>query len=253
MEITIIPCLTDNYAYIINDNVSKTVGVVDPSEASPVITFLRKKNLKLNYILNTHHHFDHIGGNMELKKTFNAKVVGFKGDKHRIPGIDIELENNEKWIFGNSKIKILHIPGHTLGHICFFFEKEKIAFTGDTLFSLGCGRIFEGDHKQMLASLNKIKELPKDTKIYCGHEYTYNNAKFCMKYDLDNPDLKKRFEVIKKLRSNNLPTIPSILKDELNSNIFLRCDQNDLKNKLNMKNCEDFKVFRKIRDLKDNF
>ena len=105
----------------------------------------------------------------------------------------------------------------------------------------------------MLASLNKIKELPKDTKIYCGHEYTYNNAKFCMKYDLDNPDLKKRFEVIKKLRSNNLPTIPSILKDELNSNIFLRCDQNDLKNKLNMKNSEDSKVFRKVRDLKDNF
>ena len=135
----------------------------------------------------------------------------------------------------------------------FFFEKEKIAFTGDTLFSLGCGRIFEGDHKQMLASLNKIKELPKDTKIYCGHEYTYKNAEFCMKYDGDNSNLKKRFEIIKKLRSNNSPTIPTTLEDELNSNIFLRCDQNDLKNKLNMKNYEDFKVFRKVRDLKDSF
>ena len=143
MEISLIQCLTDNYAYIINDNVSKTVGVVDPSEASPVITFLKKKNLELNYILNTHHHFDHVGGNIKLKKLYNAKVIGFDGDKHRIPGIDVTLKDNDIWKFGNSPVKILHIPGHTLGHICFFFENEKIAFTGDTLFSLGCGRILK--------------------------------------------------------------------------------------------------------------
>ncbi len=253
MEVIPIPCLNDNYAYIINDIDSKIVGVVDPSESSPIISFLNSKKLKLNYILNTHHHFDHIGGNIELKKLYNAKVVGFHGDKHRIPGIDVTLEDNEKWQFGNSFIKILHIPGHTLGHICFFFEKEKIAFTGDTLFSLGCGRIFEGDHKQMFKSLNKIKELPKDTKIYCGHEYTYKNAEFCTKYDSNNIDLKKKFEKIKKLRSENLPTIPSILEDELNSNIFLRCNQSDLKIKLDMKNSEDYKVFKKVRDLKDRF
>ena len=253
MLITPIPCLTDNYAYIINDVNSKKVGVVDPSEALPVIAFLKKQNLKLNYILNTHHHFDHIGGNVELKKNYNAKVVGFDGDKHRIPGIDITLKDNEKWTFGNSLIKILHIPGHTLGHICFFFEKEKVAFTGDTLFSLGCGRIFEGNHNQMLKSLNRIKKLPKDTKIYCGHEYTYKNAEFCMKYDHDNVDLKNKFKKIKKLRSRDLQTIPSSLEDELKSNIFLRCDQNDLKIKLNMKNQEDSKVFKKVRDLKDSF
>tara|TARA_Y100000590_G_scaffold290339_1_gene326798 strand:+ start:929 stop:1690 length:762 start_codon:yes stop_codon:yes gene_type:complete len=253
MQITPIPCLTDNYAYIINDSSSKVIGVVDPSESLPIIEFLEKKNLKLNYILNTHHHFDHIGGNSELKKKYNAKVVGFKGDKSRIPGIDITLENNERWTFGSSTVKIMHIPGHTLGHICFFFEKEKLAFTGDTLFSLGCGKIFEGDHKQMLESLNKIKKLPKDTKIYCGHEYTYKNAEFCMKYDDNNIDLKKHFERIKKLRSNNSPTIPSNLEDEIKSNIFLRCDQNDLKIKLGMKNQEDLKVFRKVRDLKDAF
>ncbi len=253
MLIIPIPCLTDNYAYIINEENSKKIGVVDPSEANPIIEFLEKKNLKLDYILNTHHHFDHIGGNEELKRKFKAKVVGFKGDKHRIPGIDISLENDENWNFGNTEAKIIHIPGHTLGHICFFFEKEKIAFTGDTLFSLGCGRIFEGDHKQMLESLNKIKKLPKNTKIYCGHEYTYKNAEFCLKYDSDNTDLKNKFEKIKKLRSNNLPTIPTTLEEELNSNIFLRCDQNDLKIKLNMKNQEDFKVFKKVRDLKDSF
>ena len=253
MQIIPIPCLKDNYAYIINDNNSKTVGVVDPSESKPIISFLNKKNLKLNYILNTHHHFDHIGGNIELKKLYNAKVVGFVGDKHRIPGIDITLKDNEKWNFENSQVKILHIPGHTLGHICFFFEKEKAAFTGDTLFSLGCGKIFEGTHNQMLKSLNRIKKLPKDTKIYCGHEYTYKNAEFCMKYDHDNVDLKNKFEEIKKLRSSNLPTIPSSLEDELKSNIFLRCNQNALKIKLNMENQEDSKVFKKVRDLKDSF
>tara|TARA_Y100001970_G_scaffold241038_1_gene304272 strand:- start:45 stop:806 length:762 start_codon:yes stop_codon:yes gene_type:complete len=253
MQIISVPCLTDNYAYIIINNNSKTVGVIDPSEALPIISLLNKKNLKLNYILNTHHHFDHIGGNIELKKKYNAKIVGFEGDKHRIPGIDIALKNNEEWIFGDLKVKILHIPGHTLGHICFFFEKEKVAFTGDTLFSLGCGRIFEGSHKQMLTSLNKIKKLPKNTKIYCGHEYTYKNAEFCIKYDTGNASLKKRFDVVKKLRIKNLPTIPTTLEDELSSNIFLRCDKNDLKFKLNMENQEDFKVFKKVRDLKDNF
>ena len=253
MQVSPIPCLVDNYAYIINDSSSKIVGVVDPSEALPVIDFLRKQNLKLDYILNTHHHYDHIGGNIELKKLYNARVVGFAGDRHRIPGIDINLKDNENWIFGKSSVKILYIPGHTLGHICFFFENEKIAFTGDALFSLGCGRIFEGNHKQMLTSLNKIKELPKNTKIYCGHEYSYKNAEFCIKYDSDNIDLKKKFEKIKQLRSKNLPTLPTILEEELRSNIFLRCDKNDLKNKLNMKNKEDLEVFRKIRDLKDDF
>ncbi len=253
MEITPILCLVDNYAYIIYDNETKTVGVVDPSDATPIISYLEKKNLNLNYILNTHHHFDHVGGNIELKKKYKAKIIGFEGDRHRIPGIDKTLKDCEKWAFGNSLVKILHVPGHTLGHICFYFEKKKIAFTGDTLFSLGCGKIFEGDHKQMLSSLNKIKKFPKDTKIYCGHEYTYKNAEFCTKYDGNNINLKKKFDQIKKLRSNNLPTIPTRLEDELNSNIFLRCDQNDLKIKLNMKNEEDSKVFKKVRDLKDSF
>ena len=125
MQVVPISCLTDNYSYIIKDDSSKLVGVVDPSEAAPITTFLKKKNLKLNYILNTHHHYDHIGGNLELKKKYNAKVVGFVNDKHRIPGINITVKDNEKWIFGKSTVKILHIPGHTLGHICFFFLKKK--------------------------------------------------------------------------------------------------------------------------------
>jgi hydroxyacylglutathione hydrolase len=253
MKIIPIPCLNDNYAYIVQDNITKTVGVVDPSEAKPIINYLKKEKLELNYILNTHHHFDHIGGNIELQKLYKSKIIGFKDDKHRIPGINITLNDGEKFKFGKSQIKVIHIPGHTSGHICFFFEKEKIAFTGDTLFSLGCGRIFEGDHEQMLSSLNKIKKLPIETKIYCGHEYTLKNAEFCMKYDEKNLDLINQFKKIKELRSKNLPTVPSILEQELKSNIFLRCNQNDLKIKLNMENIEDYKVFKKVRDLKDAF
>ena len=253
MKIIPIPCLNDNYAYIINDNTTKTIGVVDPSDAKPIINYLRKEKLKLNYILNTHHHFDHIDGNIELQKLYNSKVIGYSGDKHRIPGINITLNDQEKFKFGNSTIKVIHIPGHTSGHICFFFVEEKIAFTGDTLFSLGCGKIFEGDHEQMLSSLNKIKTLPVKTKIYCGHEYTLKNAEFCMKYDEKNIDLINQFKKIKDLRSKNLPTVPSTLEQELKSNIFLRCDQKDLKIKLNMENQEDYKVFQKVRDLKDSF
>ena len=253
MKIIPIPCLNDNYAYIVNDVVTKTIGVVDPSEAEPIINYLKKEKLELNYILNTHHHFDHVDGNIELQKLYNSKIIGFIGDKHRIPGINITLNDGEKFNFGKSIVKIIHIPGHTSGHICFFFEKEKIAFTGDTLFSLGCGRIFEGDHKQMLSSLNKIKKLPAKTKIYCGHEYTLKNAEFCMKYDANNMDLINHFKKVSELRLKNLPTVPSTLEEELKSNIFLRCDQNDLKIKLNMENGDDYKVFKKVRDLKDTF
>ena len=253
MKIIPIPCLNDNYAYIVNDVATKTIGVVDPSEAEPIINYLKKEKLELNYILNTHHHFDHVDGNIELQKLYNSKIIGFIGDKHRIPGINITLNDGEKFNFGKSIVKIIHIPGHTSGHICFFFEKEKIAFTGDTLFSLGCGRIFEGDHKQMLSSLNKIKKLPAKTKIYCGHEYTLKNAEFCMKYDANNMDLINHFKKVSELRLKNLPTVPSTLEEELKSNIFLRCDQNDLKIKLNMENGDDYKVFKKLRDLKDTF
>ena len=239
MQITTIPCLTDNYAYIISDNKYKTVGVVDPSEAAPIISFLKKKKLKLDYILNTHHHFDHIGGNEELKKIYNSKVVGYKGDAERIPEINILVENNQIWKADNFEAKIIHIPGHTSGHIGFYFFNEKQIFTGDTLFSLGCGKIFEGTYQEMFTSLNKIKSLPEDTKIYCGHEYTLQNSKFCIKHDPENLDLQNKISKIKKKLENSLPTIPSILKDEIECNIFLRA-----------KNVE---TFSKLRDLKDNF
>ena len=238
MKIEIIKCLEDNYSYLIIDEKTNYACVVDPSEAEPIANFINNKNIKLKFILNTHHHYDHVGGNSDLKKKFGAKVVGFKNDKHRIPNIDILLEDNKIWKESVFEAKIIHIPGHTSGHICFYFMNDKIVFTGDTLFSLGCGRIFEGTYKQMYDSLIKLKNLPKDTKIYCGHEYTLKNSMFCSKYDKDNKNLEKKiFEINDKLKKN-LPTIPSTIGEELSCNIFLRA-----------KNLEDFS---KLRDLKDN-
>ena len=166
MKVEIIKCLKDNYSYVIIDEKNNHACVVDPSEAEPIINFLESKNIKLKFVLNTHHHYDHVGGNNDLKKKYKIKIVGYKNDKKRIPDIDILLEDNEIWKNENFEAKIIHIPGHTSGHICFYFIKEKFAFTGDTLFSLGCGRIFEGTYEQMYSSLNKLKKLPPDTKIY---------------------------------------------------------------------------------------
>ena len=239
MRIEIIPCLQDNYSYLIIDESNNSACVIDPSEADPIISFVENNNIKLQYILNTHHHFDHIGGNKDLKKKFGSTVLGFKEDSHRIPEIDILLEDDQIWKAQNFIAKIIHIPGHTLGHICFYFFNEKLIFTGDTLFSLGCGKIFEGTYKQMYDSLNKIKSLPKETKVYCGHEYTLNNSRFCIKYDSKNLELKKKANDISKKIKNGLPTIPSTIKEELDCNIFLRT--------------EDLESFSKLRDLKDNF
>ena len=239
MKIEIISCLQDNYSYLIIDEINNLACVVDPSEAGPIIDYLNNKNINLKYILNTHHHFDHIGGNKELKKNYNSIVVGFKHDSERIPEIDICLENDEIWKSDNFLAKIIHVPGHTKGHICFHFYKEKLLFTGDTLFSLGCGRIFEGTYEQMFSSLNKIKAMPPDTQIFCGHEYTLNNSKFCIKHDSENLNLKKKIQNIQIKLKHSLPTIPSTLKEELDCNIFLRA--------------KDVKTFSKLRDLKDNF
>ena len=169
MKIEIIKCLQDNYSYLIIDEENQTACVIDPSESAPIINYLDNSKINLKFILNTHHHYDHVGGNIELKKKYNSKVVGFIGDKNRIPEIDISLEDNQIWKQDNFEAKIYHVPGHTSGHIAFHFFKEKKIFTGDTLFSLGCGRIFEGTYEQMYNSLKKIKSLPKFQCGLAGH------------------------------------------------------------------------------------
>ena len=238
MKVEIIKCLRDNYSYLIID-ADNNACVIDPGESKPIINFIEKKNIKLKFILNTHHHYDHIGGNLELKKKYGLKIIGYSEDKNRIDGIDILLKNNEIWRSGNFLSKIIHVPGHTSGHICFYFYNDQIIFTGDTLFSLGCGRVFEGTYEEMYNSLSTLKKLPNNTKIYCGHEYTYDNSLFCIEYDKKNNILKKKIIDIKNKLKKNIPTVPTTIKDELACNIFLRA--------------KTLEEFSKLRDLKDNF
>ncbi len=253
MKVEIIPCLKDNYSYVIIDEKNKKTCVIDPGEPKPIINFLEKNNLKLSFILNTHHHYDHVGGNTELKKKYGAKVIGFAEDFHKIPEMDIKLKDEEIWKKYNFEVKVIHIPGHTLGHICFYFYNDNILFTGDTLFSLGCGRIFEGTYEQMFSSLEKIKKLPSKTKIYCGHEYTLQNSKFCIKYDNKNKSLISKINEINEKIKNNKPTLPSTLKEELRNNIFLRSNNEEIKTNLNIEGSSSLVTFSKLRDLKDNF
>ena len=239
MKIEIIKCLQDNYAYLVVDETNDLSIVIDPSESKPIIDYVEKNKLNLKFILNTHHHFDHVGGNKELKKKYNLQVIGYEGDKNRIPEIDITLSDKEIWRKNNFEAKIYHIPGHTSGHICYHFFKQNILFTGDTLFSLGCGRIFEGTYEQMFTSLQLIKSFPLHTKIYCGHEYTLKNSEFCINYDKENSALRDKIKLIKKKINTGLPSIPSTIKEELACNIFLRS--------------KDLRSFSKLRDLKDKF
>ena len=252
MQIEIIKCLNDNYSYLILEKDTNTLSIVDPSEFEACDNVIRKYG-KLDNILNTHHHFDHVDGNLRLKKKYNCKVLGFERDKDRIPGIDICLKENQITKIGNQKFKTIFIPGHTSGHIAFYFENEKILFSGDTLFSLGCGRVFEGTHEDMFKSLNKLKTLPKETKVYCGHEYTKKNLEFCNKYDKSNIFLEKKANMIYSKIDRNLPTIPTTIGEELNTNIFLRCGDAGIKGALNLQDSSDQEIFTKLRNLKDSF
>ena len=252
MKIEIIKCLSDNFSYLLFEEETNTVSIVDPSEFIPCDEVIKKYN-KLDFILNTHHHADHVDGNIELKKKYNSEVMGFEDDKDRIPGIDILLKNGQSQKIGNLTFKTIFIPGHTIGHVAFYFKREKIVFTGDTLFSLGCGRVFEGTHTDMFNSLNKLKILPPETKIYCGHEYTKSNLNFCLKYDPNNSSLKKKSTEINLKIKNKIPTIPTTIGEELKTNIFLRLDDSDVKKTLNLKDSSNQEIFSKLRDLKDIF
>jgi len=252
MKIEIIPCLNDNYSYLIFEKETNFVSIIDPSDFETCDEIIRKYK-KLDFILNTHHHADHVDGNLKLKEKYNSKILGFAKDENRIPGIDIMLDESQNNKIGNLKFDVIHVPGHTSGHIAFHFKKEKVVFTGDILFSMGCGRVFEGTNKQMFNSLNKLKNLPNETKIYCGHEYTKMNSEFCIKFDTQNSLLKDKLKIIDEKIRKNLPTIPTTIADEKETNIFLRCDDQELKKALNMAHSSDEDIFSKLRGLKDNF
>ena len=253
LNVEIIPCLNDNYSYLLCDKDTNAVAIIDPSDFSACDKIITKKYNKLDYILNTHHHFDHVGGNQKLKEKYKSKVLGSEIDKDRIPGIDITLKEKQNFKIGNASFEVIFIPGHTKGHIAFYFKNEKIIFTGDTLFSLGCGRVFEGTYEQMFKSLNKLKNLPIDTRMYCGHEYTKKNLEFCLHYDPDNEYLIKKSNWINSKIESNSPTVPISIGEEQKTNIFLRCNEPSIKSALDLNNASEQEIFSKLRDLKDSF
>jgi hydroxyacylglutathione hydrolase len=254
IELVQLKALTDNYVYLIREEKSGKVAVVDPTDADLVMEFLGASGWSLHFILNTHHHFDHVGGNLKLKKAFkDLKIVGPKADQSRIPGIDIALSQGDILAFGQATAEFIDTPGHTKGHGAFYFKDEKLLFCGDTLFSLGCGRLFEGTPEQMWGSLRKLRALPDDTRVCCAHEYTEANARFAVSIDPDNQALARYTQKVKTLRKKGQSTIPSLLSDEKKCNPFLRADDPALQKQLAMKQGDAVRVFAEIRSRKDNF
>jgi hydroxyacylglutathione hydrolase len=253
LTVELVPCLTDNYAYLLYDPDDELCAVVDPSEPEPVRHALAARGLRLTHILNTHHHFDHTGGNIPLKEEFGAVVVGPEKDRERIPGIDIGVDESAPWAFRSHTATILEIPAHTRAHIAFSFEGEDIAFTGDTLFAMGCGRLFEGTPAMMWTSLSKLMRLPDETRIYCGHEYTLNNGRFALTLEPGNSALQSRMRDVEACRARSQPTIPSTMHLERETNPFLRPDSPEIRKNLGMENADDVSVFAEIRRRKDNF
>jgi hydroxyacylglutathione hydrolase len=249
MQIEIVACLTDNYAYLVKSGAH--CAVVDPSEAAPVKAALDRLGWRPAYILNTHHHIDHVGGNLELKALYGAEIVGPGKDAGRIPGIDTGVDEHSGWEFAGHAVRVLEVPGHTRGAITFVMEGH--AFTGDTLFALGCGRMFEGDAAMMWNSLSKLAALPDTTKIYCGHEYTENNGRFALTVEPNNAALKARMIEVKSARAKGRPTVPSTIGQEKQANPFLRPQSDEIRKNLGMETASDMAVFGEVRRRKDNF
>lgn len=253
LEIVQIPVLNDNYVYLAREPQSGAVAVVDPAVHEPVLAELKRRNWVLTHILNTHHHPDHVGGNMALKAATGCQVIGPEADADRIPGLDIAVGDNEGINLGNETARVFDVPGHTKGHIAYWFADSQALFCGDTLFALGCGRLFEGTPAQMWSSLSKLRSLPDDTRIYCAHEYTESNARFAVTVEPGNEKLQQRYHRIKELRAAGKPTVPSTLGEEKATNPFLRPMSDNIRLHLDMAGADDVAVFAEIRKRKDGF
>lgn len=252
-EYHIFPHLSDNYGVLIHAPDTGETACIDCGDAQFYLDALATKNWTLSEIWVTHHHWDHTDGVVELKEKTGAKVIGPKEQSKPIVGLDVLLSEGDEYEFAGQSVELLHTPGHTLDMLNFYLPDEKTIFTGDTLFSLGCGRIFEGTQSMMWESLSKLAELPADTIVYSAHEYTLANAKFALTVDPKNEKLVKRVEEIKKLRAANLPTVPSTIGLELATNPFLRASDADVRKQLDMIEATDAEVFAEIRTRKDRF
>jgi hydroxyacylglutathione hydrolase len=250
-EIRTFPCLSDNFGYLIHDGATKATASIDAPEAGPIIKALEHEGWKLTDILITHHHHDHVGGVAELKQKYGCRVVAPHDKTTKIANVDLRAGHGDVVKVGELLARVLETPGHTLDHISYVFDGDKAVFAADTLFSIGCGRVFEGNYPMMWDSLLKLRALPDDFKLYCGHEYTASNVKFALSVEPDNPALQARAEEVAKLRGANKPTIPSLLGEEKKANVFLRADDPAVAAKLHMKGAAAADVFGELRERKN--
>ncbi|BBK39371.1 hydroxyacylglutathione hydrolase [Allostella sp. ATCC 35155] len=253
LEIHRIPVLNDNYVWLVHEPVAGRTAVVDPAVAEPVEAALRRHGWTLTHILNTHHHGDHTGGNLALKAAHGCTIVGPAADRDRIPGIDVALADGDRYALGAAEAEVFDVPGHTRGHIAFWFAADRALFCGDTLFALGCGRLFEGTPAQMWRSLGKLKALPGDARVFCAHEYTQSNARFALTVDGGNPALVRRAREIDAARARGEATVPSTIALERETNPFLRADDPALAAAVGLPANDPVAVFAEVRRRKDSF
>ncbi len=253
LEIVTVPCLQDNYAFLIHSGETGETAVVDVPEAGPIRDALQERGWSLSHIFITHHHADHIDGVGPLRKETGAQVIGAKADAHRLPDLDMAVSDRDIFTFAGHDVHVHDVSGHTVGHIAYHIPDASAAFTADSLMALGCGRVFEGTFDQMWCSLSKLAALPEDTVIYSGHEYTASNARFALTIEPGNDALRKRAQQVKKARADGQPTVPSTLAEERATNPFLRAHLKEVKAAINMPHASDSECFAEIRQRKDRF
>jgi len=253
LEFHVIQALQDNYIFLAHDPETGATAAVDPAETAPVLEALADLGLKLTHILNTHHHPDHVGGNLELKAATGCTIIGPKPDEARIPGIDVAVDDGDRVTVGSASAEVFFVPGHTRGHITYWFEDDEALFVGDTIFAMGCGRLFEGTAAQMWASMCRLRALPGRTRIFCAHEYTQANARFALTVEPENRALRLRAKLVDLMRSQGLSTVPFTLGEERVTNPFLRADHPKLAAALGMDVADPVAIFAEVRGRKDHF
>ena len=253
LDIRQIPVLSDNYIYLAREPNSGAVAVVDPALAAPVLDEARRLDWRITHILNTHHHGDHVGGNLEIQAATGCTIVGPAHDPDRIPGMAVRVKDRDTYRFGNADAEVFFVPGHTRGHIAYWFKESAALFCGDTMYSIGCGRLFEGTPAQMWTSLSRLRALPPDTRIYCAHEYTASNVRFAVSVDPANTALRAYEAEVTAKRAQNIPTVPSTLALERAANPFLRADAPELQAAMAMSGRNPVEVFAEVRRRKDVF
>lgn len=253
LEIVTVPCLADNYAYLLHAPLTGLTALVDAPEAAPIIAALEDRGWTLDFVLLTHHHWDHVDALPELREKYAPSVIGAEADRGRLPDLDMAVSPGTDFSLGNVSVKVFDVPGHTIGHIAYYIPSVHAAFTADSLMTLGCGRLFEGTPQQMMDSFAALGALPNNTLIYSGHEYAATNAKFALTVDPDNADLITRAEQIADARAKGEPTVPALLSDEKNTNPFFRAHTAGIRKALGIADASDLEVFTEVRLRRNQF